>query len=635
MTDYENHMELGLYREETDVVAGTNIVLSFSIATNCHPFFRNKPLGIGYVLGIEDIEVTVGAHAGAHLNAHVVSASGGDQKIIVLDANTWDTETVVVRFYASGYDILPATSTISRLTDKIRAEHPDGILTAYNQKGHVNPLEAGMVFDNAMGSNDAVTITAGETTVLEYDMSDGSSTGTWSFSGNRPYYVTCVRVEAKESDMDTTKGVKVHIYEDGTEIGEQGGAGGIVVNDTDNWLTSEFVDGADTWFSANIFLGMMLCSDFKVTVETNGGNGDLENFHTFVMGWYVPDSLTVSGVKESFTYHSVPAPCGLYMEKIYTVDSNISIDTDPRYLPEMDVSLRTAPHARNEYRYGVEYVKNLTTDEFITSGIKEVSDTAIYFDPSGASENDIVEVGYYGYDSLGAVYGLTPKAGDLLRSTDIDGLIRASDRMDRVDFGKADFSYGNTNHEYVWHHEMFAKYSVWGDYFGPSSVVNSAWQNLISFDPYNYVSRNLTRRHSDYLSRSTSLVDETPFFVTGFLFTCEKTAITGGNKYANGIKFKISFHSGSDSVRQHNQSEIIYYPLASTAGTGLGEPVPGAMGGAHIITTNNVDGPMFFVPLGMIRCYSFSVDVAVEPGEAFESFNQKLVQLQGWMIEAS
>ena len=488
-----------------------------------------------------------------------------------------------------------------------------------------------------MGRQDAVTVTAGETTILEYDMSDGSSTGDWSFSGKRPYYVTCVRVEAKESDMDTTKGIKVHVYEDGTEVAEQAGVAGIIVNDTDNWLTSEYVDGVDTWYSANIYLGMMLCSDLKVTAETNGApvNGDVTNFHAFVMGWYVPDSLTIPEVKESFTYHTVPAPCGLYTEKIYTVSSNIGVTTEPRYLPEMDTSLRTAPHARNEYRYGIEYAKNLTTNEFITTAIKEAADIIVYFDPTAATDGDIVEMGYYSYDTLGATAGLTPKAGDSLRSTDIDGLVRALDRMDRVDFGKNDFSYGNTNHEYVWHHEMFAKYSIWGDYFGPSSEVSSSWQNLISFDPYNYRSRNLTRRHKDYLPRSTSLVDETPFFVTGFFFSCDETAVTGGNKYANGVKFKISFHSGSDSVRQRNQSEIIFYPLASTDSTGLGDPVPGALGGAHILTNDNVDGPVFFLPLGMIRCYSFSVDVAVEPGEAFTSFNQKAVQLQGWMIEAS
>jgi len=639
MTDYNDYMEVGLYREEEDVVGtagggdSMKVILSQPIATNCHVLLRNKPLGHGYNNGVEDIEVTVGAHTGDHITANIASISS-TRKIITLDANTWDGETVMVRYYSSGYGTRYWMSSVDD-GDYPRAEHPDNILSTYNRKGHINPLEAGMVFDNAMGRQDAVTVTAGETTVLEYDMSDGSSTGNWSFSGKRPYYVTCVRVEAKESDMDTTKGVKVHIYEDGNEIVKQGGFAGIIINDTDNWLTSEYTDGVDTWYSANIYLGMMLCSDLKVTVETNGGNGDLANFHTFVMGWYTPDPLVSSDITESFTYHSVPAPCGLYTEKVYTVDSNISIDTEPRYLPEMDASLRTVPHARNEYNYGIEYIKNLTTDEFVTSSIKEVSDTTIYLDPTAASENDIVEMGYYSYDTLGGVAGLTPKAGDIGRTTDVDGLFRAIDRMDRVDFGKTNFSYGDVAHEFAWNRQ-FAQLDFGGDYFGQSSIVTNKWVTLLAFDPYNYNARVVdvfnNGVRSDYLDRDVSNIDETPFFVTGMHFACDETAITGGKKYANGIKFKISFHSGTDSVRQLNQSEVIYYPMASSASVGLGEIVPGAIGSSSVNPSNGA-GPLFYIPFGLIRCYSFKIDAAVEGGEAFESIHLKELHLSGWMIE--
>ena len=630
MTEYENHMEVGLYREEVDVVAGTNIVLSYAIATNCHPLLRNKPLGIGYVLGIEDIEVTIGAHAGAHLNANVVSASGANEKIIVLDANTWDTETVVVRYYASGYGVGAANSTISSVSDKVRAEHPDNILSAYNRKGHVNPLEAGMVFDNAMGRV-YPSVTAGEATVLEYDISDGSSTGTWSFSGNRPYYATCVRFEAKESDMDTTKGVKIHVYEDGNEVVEQAGNPGVVINDTDNWLTSEYADGAETWYSANIYLGMMLCSDLKITIETNGGNGDISLSHIFVMGWYVPDSLTTSEVTESFTYHAVPAPCGLYTEKVYTVNPNIGIIPEPRCLHDMDASLRTKPHPRGGYRYGIEYAKNLTTDEFITESIRKVGITIVYFDPSAATAGDIVELGYYSYDTLGVVAGLTPKVGDTIRSTDVDGLVRAIDRMDRIDFLDSNSPYAGGT--YTWSPEMFAEYDTGAGYFGPSTEISSKWYTILSFDPYNYNARKVDVMHTDYLDRGTSGIDESPFFVNGFYFACDENSVTGGNKYANGLKFKITFHSGTDSVRQRNESELTYYPVASTNGMGIGEPVPGAMGIEDSTPTGGA-GAALYIPLGLLRCYSFKVDVAVLPGEAFTTIHKRIAQLHGWMPEA-
>lgn len=633
MTSYNDYMEVGLYREETGLTCGAGVItVSSPVAQNIHILLRNKASGDdpgGPNLGVDWLRNTTDSTWNA---ADITGISGA---VISIGAGH-NGDDFNIGYYAMGTGVTAATLAIQDV-DKVRAEHPDNILSAYNRKGHVNPLEAGMVFDNAMGRQDAVTVTAGETTILEYDMSDGSSTGTWSFSGKRPYYVTCVRVEAKETDMDTTKGIKVHVYEDGTEVGEQAGAGGIIVNDTDNWLTSEFVDGADTWYSANIYLGMMLCSDLKVTAETNGGNGDVTNFHAFVMGWYVPDSLTIPEVKESFTFHSVPAPCGLYTEKIYTVSSNIGVTTEPRYLPEMDSSLRTVPHARNEYRYGIEYVKNLTTDEFITTAIKEAADIIVYFDPSAATSGDIVEMGYYSYDTLGAVAGLTPKAGDSLRSTDVDGLVRALDRMDRVDFGKTDFSYGDAENEYMWYRQ-FAQLDFGGDYFGISSEVKNNWVTLLSFDPYNYNARVVDVFHNgvrdDYLDRGSSNIDETPFFVTGMHFACDEVAVDGTNtKHANGIKFKIAFHSGTDSVRQRNQSEVIYYPLASTAGVGLGEPVPGAIGSSSINPSNGA-GPFFYIPFGLIRCYSFRIDAAIDGGgEAFDSIHLKELHLNGWMIE--
>lgn len=605
------------------------LTVAAPVAQNCHTLLRNKPSGDDvYTLGVEWLRNTTDST----WNAPDITGIVG--KIITIGGGH-GSDTFNIGYYAAGSGVAAADRGVQD-GDRVRAEHPDNILAAYNCKGHVNPLEAGMVFDNAMGRhwNVAIPLGGAEATLLEYDTSDASSTGNWSFSGKRPFYVTCVRIEIKETNMDTGKGLLIHVYEDGTEVAEQAGVDGIIINDTDNWLLSEFVDGKETWYSANIYLGMMLCSNLEVTAETYLGNGAVSDVHIFAMGWYVPDTDIETGVTESFTYHAVPAPCGLYTEKIYTVDSRISIN--PRYLPTMDASLRTVPHARNEYRYGIEYVKNLTTDEFITSSIKEVSDTNIYFDPTAATDGDIVELGHYSYDTQSPTAGPTPTVGSTARSTNVDGLVRALNRMDRIDFGKTDFSYGDTEHEYMWYRQ-FAQLDFGWSYFGPSSELKNVWTTVLSFDPYNYNARLVDVFNkgirSDYLDRGTSNIDETPFFVTGMHFACDETAISGGNKYANGVKFRITFHSGTDSVRQRNQSEIIYYPVASTADIGLGEYVPAAMGSSSINPSHGA-GPFFYIPFGILRCYSFRIDAAVEGGgEAFESIHLKQLYLDGWMIE--
>ena len=238
--NYGSLFQAGLYREETGIVAaGGTITCEVPIAWNCHAALQNEAhvtetfnLGFAWVRNTTD----------STWNTVDVSAVSG--RIATIGAGHND-DTFSVGYYAMGTGL--NVNTLSAYDgDKARASHPDAIMRAYNRKGHVNPLDAGMVYDHVMGYAKCA-VTGVETTVLEYDYPNGTVTGTWVHANGHPIYVTALRIELLASAIQTTKGIQVHIYEDGTEIGERAGATGIVLNDTENWLTSEFPDGA-AWY---------------------------------------------------------------------------------------------------------------------------------------------------------------------------------------------------------------------------------------------------------------------------------------------------------------------------------------------------------------------------------------------------
>lgn len=623
--NYSSLFQIGLYREETGIVAGGGtITCEVPIAWNCNAFCQNEEhatetfkLGFAFIWNDTD---------SGYITSDVTAVSG---RVATIGAGH-NGDTMNVGYYAAGTG-LTANTVSSYDGDYARASHPDALMRAYNSKGHVNPIDAGMVYDHVMGYK-RCAVTASEATELEHDFANSNTTGTWTFTNGHPFYVTSLRVELLTSAIQTTKGIEVHIYESGGEIGYQSGASGIILNDTQNWMTSEFADGAETWYSSTIYLGMLLTDAFKVRIETYNGNTSLSSgeCYLFLSGWHIPDEIATEDddeITEDFAFKSVPAPVGLYTTDVVQAGSDRSITPTLRLCHDMDYSLRTKPHERQEYRYGIEYALNLTTNQYVTTSIWQISTDYIFFGADAVSDDDWIEIGYYAYTT--ALSTLSPGKGDTIRKEHVDALVRAADRVDRIDFGSHVSPYGDGANEFTWHYGQFQEVNYEVEWI-QKPILGPGWQTLIQFDPVNYNSREGAMEH-DYTDRDATDIDETPFFLTGFTFECNEDSVDGGLMYDNGVQFRFTFN-GSNNIRQAGQTEVTYYPGATTSNFSYDPAIPGATG----CYTNYSSGTTFsliHIPFGIFRCYSVKVEARVLQGQAFKTVIKRQAYLQGWMID--
>jgi hypothetical protein len=650
MTGYENQREMGFYREETGLVIASAVTqridTSAPVASNTHADQRNYTAhgSDTYTLGVRYIEVTTcthgGAHDGAFLAVNISSVTGAN---ITLNANTWDNDTVTVGYYARGTGTTSGTRGIQD-SDIWRPEHPDAILKAINSKGNLNPIDSGLIYDQCMchrrGDD---TITAGDGNKIVVDSSGGHSVGTWSFDNTAPFYVVAVRVEVLASDMDTTKGLELKLWVDGSQH-----SASILLNDTNNWMMNEYNDTVSTWYSANVFLGMLLCTNFKVTLGLYNGNGtiSLNSWHVWVSGWHRPDLLD-DETDISYTYFETPTPSGNYREEIFTATSALAVVPNPRCACSIDPALRTNPHYLREFRHGVEFAENLTNGDFITASIVKVTDTKVYFDGQAIAQGDKIRLGYYAHQDNAAT-NLSLSLGDMMYGGIADGLCRGVNRMDRIDFGDGNFPYGTG--EYQWHYALF-KMSWVAAYYQTQPIIGGNWRTILQFDPTNYNSRvmdtmfpkNTEGLLDDYYfdARSDSGIDETPFFITGFFFETEGDSISGSARYNNPIEFSIVLNGSK--LRQGTLETIKYHQMATafpveftefftdTSDTLQNFRVPAA-NYAETIDVHDGGGPFFYLPIGMVRCYNFEIKARIKPGEAMTEFGMRQGFIEGWMI---
>jgi hypothetical protein len=623
MTDLKNPMEVGMYREETGIVVGSGattmeIEVDIPIAVNCHTKFRNHALASGYTLGVEDIEVTVGAHTGAHIAGNIASVSSIG-KTITLDANTWDGETVTVRYYSAGNSYVYWRASIFD-EDIWRAEHLDNIYRALNMKGNLNPTECGYVYDQVMAYRSMPIISNSEVTAVEKQ--EENVTGTWSFSNYQPYYVTSVRVEVDESAIQAAKGIRIYIYENGNAMLESGGVAGVVLNDQSGWYASEHDDTVDVWYQANIFLGMLLCDDLKVTVETNAGNTDLaaEDCHVFVSGWHIPDPTTdyegiITSLNQNF---ASPSNIGLYRVEVQAADSDLKVSFPiQRIAVYVQDSMRTQPHFRNEFINGVEYAKNLTTDEFVTTAIVSMNDEDLHFSDAHVSVGDMIEVGYYSVTEEAADSCMAD--GDRVELGDIEGVVRGCRLLDRCDFGATNFPYGDG--EFEWDTALFSHIAL-GGVDAEGLKITSNWRTLIYFDGLSYDSRQVTGMK--FGSTRTSY-NETPFFLTGVSILMDADAVSGAAHTYDRIVLRLTVNGAPAS--QYGQREVYYLPLCQAT---VYDKAPSPMGTSSDAVADGA-GHMFYIPLGLVRCYGVKLDARIEGTDAFESVTYRIAWTSGWI----
>ena len=310
--------------------------------------------------------------------------------------------------------------------------------------------------------------------------------------------------------------------------------------------------------STTIFLGMLLSTNIKIRLETNGGNTALASgeCYIFLSGWHIPDEIATADdddFTEDFYYKHVPKSLGLYTTSTAQAAADSSVTLSPRLCHDMDDSLRTKPHERQEYRYGIEYVLNLTTSQYVTTSIWQISQDDIFFGADAVAEDDWLEFGYYAYTTA---VTLSPEKGDTILKEHVDGLVRAMDRVDRIDFGSHTSPFGDGANEFTWHYGQFQEVNYALEWI-QKPLIGPAWQTIINFDPDNYNSKEGTTLH-DYTDRATTEIDETPFFLTGFTFECYEDSVDGGVMYDNGIQFRFTFN-GSGNIRQAGLTEVTYY----------------------------------------------------------------------------
>ena len=627
MTSYESHRELGMYRKETNItITGAHVIpVSRTIAWNCFADFRNKPTGLDtYTLGFEYVHVTTcnhgGAHAGAYIASNITSVNDDDA---TLNAATWDTDVVEVGYYARG-DGTAFVDQSFKDGDYQRVEHIDGIYRALDQYGNVNPTESGYVFDQSMAYRVMPAITAATTAVEK--LGDTTVVGTWSFTNQRPYYVTNVRVEVKASAVSAAMGVELRLYEDGVEMLENGGTTGLLINDQQMWV-NKHNDGVDTWYHADVFLGMWLCSDFKATLELYDTQVDIDagDCCVYVSGWHVPDPVpTYTGLETNWSDYNTPMSVGAYREDIFTASADSAITVGPYIAVWHDAALRTDPHFRGEYRYGIEFVKNLTTDEYVTTYISYMSHTAVSFDAGMVNSGDKLLVGYYAVTIYGDKAYLVGEAGDVLQRGHTDGAIMAANRMDRVDFGKATFPFGVGAFEWhpkLWYHAMYST----GDKTKEGLGLRSNWTTVLNFDVKNYGSRLAS---SNYKDGQAGTYNETPFFVTGVTVGVDESGVSGAAERPDYIEVKVWLNGVE--LRQAKETRIRYYPIARASG--FDESVSAALA-VESGEPNDGAGTLFYIPVGMCRCYSLRVDLRVVGGDAFKEVKYRIAQIEGWIVD--
>jgi len=629
--NYGNFMAVGLYREETGIECGAgggsasgDITVSTPVELYCHSKFQNAAhveSGETFNLGVAWLRNTTDST----WNTVDVSAVSGDA--ITIGAGH-DTDIFSIGYYAKGTGVAAASQSIQD-GDIWRKEHMDNLYTAMNVKGNVDPTECGYVFDNAMAYRSMPAISTTE--VEAVSKQSENIVGTWSFSNYHVYYVTGIRVEVNEAGITPGQGVKVHVYESDAEILESAGSTGIPLNHHSGWWAAEHDDGVGVWYQGQIFLGMCLSSNFKVTIETNGTNPPISagDCRVFLSGWHIPDPVDeADGVLDAQGQDpSSVFTLGAYREEVQEVGSDLTLDfTDQWIAFHTAGAMRTNPHHRGEFMSGVEFCKNLTTDEFITMGIIRIDYNTIQFMPGLATAGDMVEVGYYSINEFSSKWVLAD--GDLMHRAVVDGLILGMKRFDRVDWGDGDFPYGDG--EYEWSPNLWYKV-VHGEenelYAAP--LLTNSWQSLLNFNVEAFESRDFSS--PSHFGSDRSSYNEAPFYLTGITVSMNAVAVSGGATRYDRIILRITVNGAP--VNQGGSRDIFYIPAASASEFA---PVPTPLGVSSQFITSDLSPAVaaehqLHIPLGLVRAHSVKVEARCDGVVAFDTVHERSCFIEGWM----
>jgi len=624
MVTYENSCEVGLYREETGIVcAGGQITVSAPVAWNCHASLRNKPSANDiYTLGVEWLyNVTDNTW-----NAIDISAANG---LVLTIGAGHNGDTFNLGYYARGMSP-PVMGIVDG--DIVRPEHIDAIYRGMDAKGNINPLGSGYVFDQVMAYEGNTAIT-GLTEFVVRTRLDADEEGTWSFENDYPFYVTNIHVEAKKTALQAGKGLDIRFYSGATLLSYGAGGTGIVLNDQQGWWVTEYNDGVDTWYVADLRVGMTYWLDFRVKVGLYNSNSNISagDVRAFISGWHMPDPLPeYASLLTDFSATAAPIRIGAYREEVFTASAINAITVSPPIAFRLDGTLRTVPHHLNAYRNGIEFVYNITTSNFVTDSITSMTSTTVSFNGTMVSPSDTMRIGYYAAREEAFDAPLLD-AGDTILGAHVDGIEAGMAQLDRIDFGKSTFPYGVG--EYEWH------YSLWKDFvlvsgsetYPEASEIGAGWTTVLAFDPVSYTSRRLwddgTYKNPDTL-RNTYGIDETPFFLTGIVVKVDKDAVSGGIRRNDRIALRISLNG--TQLRQGGSTTLYYYPMANTASFG-NYPAPLRLDEDYTIADS--DCHMFYVPLGIVRCQSIRIDMKVEAATAFTTIRARCTAIEGFIID--
>jgi hypothetical protein len=385
-------------------------------------------------------------------------------------------------------------------------------------------------------------------------------------------------------------------------------------------------------------LGMALVANPTISVKKVSGNSDFsaDEVRIFVSGWHRPDQDPPYDVTISAAAHEtdMPALYGLYRQDVFAA-TQVRISVEPQINVDMMDWARTKPHYREEYRYGIEYAKNLTTGEFVTGAIEKIygynNISYVYFKGSMVSHQDQIELGYYAYFSSNVNYN-PMKAGDLVDRAVVDGLLLAAEKTDRLDFG-ANSPYGENTHYYKYHGVLFGTGMDWSNddlllEYATVPTITTSWVTVLSFDSVSYNSRTTDYMFRDYTARSNPDIDETPYFVTELQVLTDGSSMDSTTRDDSYIELRITFNGSP--VSQGGDQQVRYYILGSAEDMG-NYPTPRGLD-SDLVANSAEDGHLYYLNFGIFRCYNFKVDMRVVPGQAMTKVQLKWIGLGGWKI---
>jgi hypothetical protein len=208
--------------------------------------------------------------------------------------------------------------------------------------------------------------------------------------------------------------------------------------------------------------------------------------------------------------------------------------------------------------------------------------------------------------------------GDRLERGGLDGVIAGMARIDRIDFGATNFPFGDG--EYEWAPDLFGHIELGSVDAGGLDITNG-WRTILNFDSIAYESREFNDWH--FTTRTS--YNETPFFVTGISIFMDADAVSGASNTFDRIVLRVVVN-GSPAY-QYKEREVYYIPLAQASQYSA---APSPMGTASDAAADGA-GHMFYIPLGLVRCYGFRVDAKVEDIEAFDKVTHRMAFVEGWI----